>query len=78
MDLQVNMIRIVSLGENQGKQHIFGSGSCQSIVVDLNLRDELPKINKKLTKITKNCLPTVIIEKKIFSGRQLYPSSQNQ
>ena len=29
-------------------------------------------------KLTKKCLPTVIIEKKLFSGRQLYPSSQNQ
>ena len=40
MDLQVNMMWFASFGENQGRKHIFGSGSCQSIVVDLNLRDE--------------------------------------
>ena len=35
------MIMLASFAENQGKRYIFGSGSCQSIVVDLNLRDEL-------------------------------------
>ena len=62
------MIRFASFGENQGKKHIFESGSCQSIVVDLNLRDKLLNVSRGggYQKLTQNCLPSVIIEENYF------------
>ena len=37
MELQIKMIKFAYFGEKPGKKHIFRSGSCQLIVVDLNL-----------------------------------------